>query len=361
MRYDGRLRRRPWAIGVALSVALVAAGLATVLTISHHPPAGTSASAAIAQLDTDKVVRTEITNVDQVSGTLGYSGTHSIIAGMPGTLTALPAAGAVLKRGDVVAEVDGVPEYLFYGTRPEWRTLQDGVPPGADVYELDENLIALGDGRGLAPSNTFGSSAIAAVKRWQRALGVTANGVVQLGTVAYMPGSVRVSTHQMEPGANVGPGAALADATDTIRTVAVALDTAKESEVKLGDTVDVQLPSGAHTPASVSAIAQIITPSTGNGGGDSTVAVTITVPDQGALGSLDGAPVTVSITTASAKGVLAVPITALVVDPDGSYAVDVVRAGTTRRVKVSTGLFTDTLVEVEGNLNEGDTVIVAST
>lgn len=354
------MRRPPWVIGVAISVVLAAAGLVTVLTIAHRTPGGTPVSAALASVGTDKVVRMDLTNVDQVSGTLGYSGSHTINAGTQGTLTALPAAGTVLKRGDVVAEVNGVSEYLFYGTRPEWRTLQSGVVPGPDVYELDQNLIALGYGGGMSPSNTFGGKDVAAVKRWQHALGVTADGVVQLGSVTYLPGSVRISTHHAEPGATVGPGAPLADATDPVRVVTVALDTAKESEVKVGDTVDVQLPSGAHTPGSVTAIAQTITPPSGNGD-NSSVAVTVTVPDQGALGSLDGAPVTVSITTASAKGVLAVPITALVVEPDGSYAVDVVRGGTSHRVKVSTGLFTDTLVQVSGELQEGDTVIVAST
>ena len=360
MSADGAVRRRSWVIGATVCVALAGTGLGTVLMISHHPSAAASASAALAAVGTDKVVRMDLTNVDQVSGTLGYSGSHIIGAGAPGTLTALPPEGTVVKRGNVVAEVDGVPEYLFYGTRPEWRTLQLGVASGPDVYELDQNLIALGYGGGMAPSNSFGADDVAAVKRWQHALGVTANGVVQLGSVTYLPGSVRISTHHAEPGASVGPGAPLADATDPTRAVAVALDTAKESEVKVGDTVDVQLPSGAHTPGSVSAIAQTITPATGNGG-NSTVAVTVIVPDQGALGTLEGAPVTVSITTASAKGVLAVPITALVVEPDGSYAVDVVRAGTARRVKVTTGLFTDTLVQVAGDLNDGETVIVAST
>jgi hypothetical protein len=142
--------------------------------------------------------------------------------------------------------------------------------------------------------------------------------------------------------------------------VTVPLDTAKEGEVKVRDTVDVQLPSGATTPGTVSNIAQVITPATGNGSG-TTVAVTIDVPDQGALGTLQGAPVTVNITTASAKAVLAVPINALVVSADGSYGVDAVTRGTTHRVKVTTGLFTDSLVQVDGALHEGDVVVVAAT
>jgi multidrug efflux pump subunit AcrA (membrane-fusion protein) len=69
----------------------------------------------------------------------------------------------------------------------------------------------------------------------------------------------------------------------------------------------------------------------------------------------------VNITVATAANVLAVPITALVVNPDGSYAVDVVSNGATHRVTVTTGLFTDTDVEVTADLHEGDTVVVAST
>jgi hypothetical protein len=331
-----------------------------VNAFSHPASAVTANTSASNGTGTATVTRTDLSNVDQVSGTLDYTGSYTISAGAAGTLTALPASGTVLKRGDVVAEIAAVAEYLFYGARPEWRALQLGVSDGPDVYQLDQNLIALGYGGGMSPSNTFTSRDQAAVKRWQTALGQTANGDVALGAVVYMPGPVRVGTHHVEPGAQVGPGAPLAAATTPSRSVTVPLDTAKESEVKVGDTVEVQLPSGATTSGKVGDIAQVITAATGNGGG-STVAVTITVSDQVALGTLQGAPVTVNITTASAKSVLAVPINALVVSSDGSYGVDVVAGGSAHRVKVTTGLFTSTLVQVDGDLREGDTVVVAAT
>jgi hypothetical protein len=347
------------AVIAVIGTAVVVGGTAGV-ALTHRSSPAAAASNSAAGLGTARVVKTDITNVDAVSGTLGYSGSYTITAGAQGTLTALPAAGTVLHRGDVVAEVDGVPEYLFYGTRPEWRALQAGVADGPDVYQLDQNLIALGYGHGLHPSNTFTSYDTAAVERWQAARRVTVDGIVPMGAVLYLPGPIRVGTHHQEPGAQAQPGAALADATDATRVVSVPLDTAKESEVKVGDTVAVQLPSGSSTPGRVTAIANSITPAQGQGGNDS-IAVTITVADQNALGTLEGAPVTVNITTASAQGALAVPITALVVNPDGSYAVDVVSSGTTHRVAVTTGLFTDTLVQVTGSLNVGDTVVVAST
>jgi Putative peptidoglycan binding domain len=349
-------------VGLAV-VAVAAIGL---VNLSRSGPSLTPAAASI-NVGTASVTRTTLTNVDDVSGTLGYSGSYTVSAGSPGVLTALPPAGTVVERNGIVAEVNGTSEYLFYGTRPEWRTLDAGVSDGPDVYQLDQNLIALGYGDGMTPSNTFTWYDTVAIENWQSAMGLPVTGVLQQGTVLYLPGPVRIGTHHVEPGAQVAPNAPLTDATDTTRVVSVALDTAKESEVKVGDAVTVQLPSGATTPGAVSAIANSITPpaSGGNGGsgsGDGTIAVTVAIADQTSLGSLDGAPVTVDITTASAPNVLAVPITALVVEADGSYAVDVkTKAGSTHRVKVTTGLFTDSDVQVSGTLRAGDTVVVAST
>ncbi len=83
----------------------------------------------------------------------------------------------------------------------------------------------------------------------------------------------------------------------------------------------------------------------------------------GAAGSLDEAPVTVYITTGTARGVLAVPVTALLARP-GGYVVEVVGRGNARRfVPVRPGIFDDNtgLVQVTGALAPGQRVVVAST
>jgi hypothetical protein len=80
------------------------------------------------------------------------------------------------------------------------------------------------------------------------------------------------------------------------------------------------------------------------------VAVTITLTDDSAAGTLDQAPVYVTVTTQSRKGVLAVPVTALLAQSNGDYAI-AVRSGAGRRlVVVQPGLFGDSgLVEVTGS------------
>jgi multidrug efflux pump subunit AcrA (membrane-fusion protein) len=85
--------------------------------------------------------------------------------------------------------------------------------------------------------------------------------------------------------------------------------------------------------------------------------------DPRAAGTLDQAPVTVNITTASASDALAVPVTALLAQSPGGYQVEVAGPGNTRRyVPVTTGIFDDAsgLVQVTGPLTPGERVVVAS-
>ena len=73
----------------------------------------------------------------------------------------------------------------------------------------------------------------------------------------------------------------------------------------------------------------------------------------------------VGITTASVPSALAVPVTALLAQSEGGYAVEVVRAGgTSHLVPVTLGLFDDAggLVQVTGSgLAAGQNVVVPAT
>ena len=91
------------------------------------------------------------------------------------------------------------------------------------------------------------------------------------------------------------------------------------------------------------------------------VTVDVTPTDSAATGNIDQAPVLVSITTASADNALVVPVTALLAQPAGAYAVEVVRHGIHRLVPVTLGIFDDAdgLVQVTSSgLAVGDQVVV---
>ncbi len=339
-------------------IAVASTALGLLAACGGHPadPSGAVPTS------TAPVIRTDIVSRQRLSGTLTYAGSYTVVnqAG-PGVYTSLPAPGAVLTRGQVIYRVDGRPIPLFYGDAPEWRQLSAGVADATDNYELQANLIALG----LAPSvlradNTFDWFTAQAVRSWQASLGLPQTGIVRPGDVIYMPGAIRVTAVEPAVGMFAQPGQPVLQATSTQHTVIVQLSAALESLVKVGDAVTISLPAGQTTAAAtVTSIGTVATaPSGGNQNGppqEATVTVTIALTDPSAGGGLDQAPVSVDIAGATHKAVLAVPITALLAQPDGKYAVEVVANGRRTPVIVTTGLFDDRgLVEVtSADLHEG--------
>jgi multidrug efflux pump subunit AcrA (membrane-fusion protein) len=148
----------------------------------------------------------------------------------------------------------------------------------------------------------------------------------------------------------------------------IALEAARQSEIKAGDHVVISLPDNSTTPGLVASVGRVASapPSDGgrgNSSGAPTVNVEVQPTDPAATGSLDQAPVQVQITTKVANGVLSVPVTALVGKSGGGFAVEVVRTdGRRELVAVRLGLFDSTggRVQVDGDLHEGDQVVVPS-
>jgi hypothetical protein len=142
-----------------------------------------------------------------VDGTLGYGKAFEVYDRLAGTFTWLPAVGAVIGRGGTLYRLNNLPVALMYGSVPAYRTLKSGVSDGPDVAELNQNLIELGyDPSGaITDEKHFGEATAAAVRRWQKAQGLSETGEVELGRVVFAPGarrvtSVHVSVGQDPPG-----------------------------------------------------------------------------------------------------------------------------------------------------------------
>ena len=106
-------------------------------------------------------------------------------------------------------------------------------------------------------------------------------------------------------------------ATSDRHVVTVPLDVSQQSQVKAGDKVTVTLPDGTTTPGAVSSVGTVATRSGPGGDTTTTIPVQVTLTDPQAAGTLDQAPVTVNITTATAHGALVVPVTALLAQVGG--------------------------------------------
>jgi Putative peptidoglycan binding domain len=282
--------------------------------------------------------------------------------GSTASYTQLPSPGRVVGRGQHLFAIDGQPTLLFYGATPAWRSFRAGMSPGADVAELNANLLALGYGD--LSGDAFTAATGAAIADLQRARGISPTGTLDLGSVVFEPGALRVKTVMATTGQAVQAGPLLT-ASSLQHGVSVPLDAAQQSEVKVGDRVSVVLPDNTTTPGVVSSVGKVATaPSSNASGGSSspTINVEVRLLDPRAAGHLDEAPVEVSITEQSVRHVLAVPVDALVALAGGGYAVEQVEAnGVHRLVGVRPGLFDDAqgLVQVSGKgLAVGQRVVV---
>jgi hypothetical protein len=357
-----RGRGRWVALGVVVVVAAgaVAGWGAGVFSPAASSGAGEQGAPAPA---TAAVARQNIAATTPVNATLGYAGSFPVTGHGGGTLTWLPSAGQVISQGQAVYKTgNGSPVVLLYGTVPGWRALDEGVT-GADVTQLNHDLVALGAAGSAEISaagwDYFSAETVAGVAKLQSALGISSpSGSLSLGQVVFEPGALRVSRVRGSLG---GPasGPVLA-ATSDRHVVTIPLDAAMQSQVTAGDTVTVTLPDGSSTPGTISSVGGVAAGS----GSNATIPVTVTLTDPRAAGTLDQAPVTVNITTESARNALVVPVGALLAHAPGGYDVEVAGPGNTRRyVPVTTGIFDDAygLVQVTGALTPGQRVVVPAT
>jgi peptidoglycan hydrolase-like protein with peptidoglycan-binding domain len=297
---------------------------------------------------------------------LAAAESSSALYGQSSTFTTLPAVGQIVRRGQSLYAISGTPVVLFYGPVAPWRAFASGMSAGRDVAELNANLDALGYGKGLA-GGKFTAATAAAIRALQSAHGMSPTGELLLGSAVFEPGPARVTSVTPTLGETVQPGPVLA-ITSTVRRVAIQLDAAQQAEVKVGDPVTITLPDNRTTPGKVTYVGTVATvPSSdqgGGGGGPSTptIEVGVTPSDPAATGGLDQAPVNVSITTASVKHALVVPVAALLALGGGGYAVEEIGAsGAHHLVAVDLGIFGDAsgLVQVSGaGVAAGQRVVV---
>jgi hypothetical protein len=378
-------------LAAAAVLAAIAAAGGLAVTSGAKP-----ATAALqpAPANTAQVQKRTLSATVPQDGTLTYrarsdGSPYSVINQARGTYTTLPTLGQVIHQGHVLYGVNDRPVVLLYGSTPAYRTLSAGAT-GRDVTELNTDLVALGYATPsqLRPTSaSFGSATITAVEKLQAALGVTQTGTLTLSEAVFEPTAVRVTSVSAQPGGGAQAGGTVLQGTSTTREVQVALSASQETSVAVGDKVSITLPNNQTTPGVVSSVGTVATcpSSSGSGGAGSgsaasgtdtcssansgsstpTITVDVTPSHPAATGTWDQAPVQIGITTASVPNALVVPVTALLAQSGGGYAVEVVGAGASNHlVPVALGLFDDAngLVAVTGSgLTAGQEVVVAST
>lgn len=358
---------------------LIALGAAVVIAAGAYVALRPSAAPASATNDTSvhlaAVMQGTLTSQQQLNGTVGYADSYTVANQQSGTYTALPQIGDVVKQGRPLYSVDGQAVVLLNGNTPAYRTLYAGMI-GPDVAELNADLTALGYDKGNPipkGSDTFTAATAAALDRLQSHLGLRVTGELPFGEAVFLPGSVNISSVTPSTGGKASAGQTVVQANSTALQVSAQIDAAQQSEVHVGDPASITMPDGSIQPGKVTKVAQVATTPSSSGSGSSGAApstssqveVDIAPSKSAAFHGLYNAVLNVAITTASVKDALSVPVTALLAQTGGGYAVEVVRPDGKRNVvPVHLGVFDDGegLVQVTGTgLKAGDQVVVAGT
>ncbi|RZS37754.1 multidrug efflux pump subunit AcrA (membrane-fusion protein) [Herbihabitans rhizosphaerae] len=332
---------------VAVVLLTVAGGAVAVTAfgadLGLRDPAGEPATSGPPA--TAPVIRGTLVDTRRESGKLSYGDVTPVAGRLGGTVTELAAVGSTVHRGQSLYRADNTPVVLLYGPLPAYRVLAPGTV-GADVQQFEQNLKALGY-KGFAVDDKYAEATAAAVKKWQKSLGLPETGVVELGRVVYAPGPVRVDAHKSAVGDELQPGRELLGRTGSTRVVVVELAVSAQRLARTGTPVSVTLPNGTVAGGRIARSRTIVAPGTA-ATQTTKIEVTVTVDDEQVLAGLDQASVDVAFTASRRENVLSVPVAALLALPEGGYGVQIVDGAGTRVVPVQTGMFANGRVEITG-------------
>ncbi|MEU5100952.1 MULTISPECIES: peptidoglycan-binding protein [unclassified Streptomyces] len=195
------------------------------------------------------------------------------------------------------------------------------------------------------------TSLMSAIKRWQKAVGIKPTGILDISDVVVTKSAVRVSDVLAQPGDEASGD--LMTVTATTKSVTVPVQSLDIGSIKSGQRVTVVLPDRSTAAGRVAAISTTVQgdqDDTGNAR-QTRINVTVSLDDPQAVKGIDSAPVRAQFQGESKKGVLAVPVGALLALREGGYAV---RLSGGRLVPVDTGMFAKGLVEISGHgISEG--------
>jgi hypothetical protein len=198
-------RRTRILVGLGLAAVLLVG--ASIAVLAGGGAGSTTAQAgAILGSATATVQRRDLVETDSVTGTLGYRDSRDVYNRLSGTVTWVPAAGALIKPDHVLYRVDGEGVYLFNGTQPARRAFVSGMSDGSDVLQLNTALRAMGyDPEGaIVIDRHFSEATAEAIKRWQKAHGLEKTGQIEFGRIVFQPGTRRVETVDLSLGGSAG-------------------------------------------------------------------------------------------------------------------------------------------------------------
>lgn len=334
-----------------------------VTTPSATSPAAERILRDTEELNTAEVVRRDLVDTEEFTGTLGFGDPEPLYTNTSGIVTGLlPEEGEVLDVGATLFEVNSYPVVLLRGERPMYRPFQGQMEDGPDVQQLEQALadMQIPGWEEMTVNENFTPVTEDVVQEWQNRLGVDETGMIDMGFVVFIEEPFRISAVNVSEGQQLGPQAAAFSITGQYQEIVSNIDPGDAEIVNEMDEVEVELPDGRVSPGIVSEVARVAKrlPNAQTGGlGDPTIEVIIILLDEEASARFDAAPVNWTITKEVTPNALVVPASALIATVNGGFAVEVVENGSLTLVPVEVGTFVDAFVQITaGDLEVGDLV-----
>jgi peptidoglycan hydrolase-like protein with peptidoglycan-binding domain len=228
--------RRASAAALSLVALAVGAGGGYLLASRQNDTATVTSEPV--KLSTAKVQQLDLVTYDETTATLGFTTSATVSSPIAGTVTSVVAGGDTVDAGTVVATIDGAPVVAMIGDIPSYRDLSTSSSDGADIRQLELNLVQLGfdPDHDIVIDESYDTATKTAVTAWEDSLGLTGDGKITEGELVFIPGRLLVDTISATVGGSVSAGSALVVGRQAERKYLVA--------GLAGSTIDHQSPAG---------------------------------------------------------------------------------------------------------------------
>ncbi len=340
----------PIRFGITAATLLVVGAGYLLATGDDTLPAETTDNSA-PPVVTDTVRRQTLQQSEEFTGSLGYGDQFALPGMATGTVTWVPEEESILQPGDLLYRVDNRPTYWTRGVIPMYRELSSGTT-GADVEQLQLFLQSEGFlDEDFVIDAKFGPVTRSAVKEWQDARGLEKTGRVGPEQLLFLPyEAVRVAT---APRVGEQASGGVLDVTKSDLYVSTIVNGRKKRVFEGSPTIEVRTADGSRYSATVESIEAR---QSQDAFGQQEYAIRLSFESNV---EQRAGEVKVAVIDVLADNAITVPARALVALVEGGYAVEKVGPdGTAGYVAVTIGEFADGWVEVDGDLTEGDVVVV---
>ncbi|MEM8925866.1 MAG: peptidoglycan-binding protein [Actinomycetota bacterium] len=349
------MQRRTFLIGATLIGALVALMVgAGVLSgaAKTDQAAAAEPSEASAPRPTETVKRSTLTETANTTGRVGFGAQWQAPIDAEGIVTKRHDKGTIVEPGEELIRINDKPITLANGTAPMYRTLEmvgtskSKHLKGDDVRQLQEFLLTNDhdDSGRMEADGIFGTATRNAVKAWQKNVGLEETGKVDRTHIVFSDGPLRIDD---EP--RVGATFSGLQVTAGTPQVTGEFEAKQRAFVLEGATVTLD-PDGEAVTGTIAGVESGV-----NDEGDQVVKFTVEVSRALPEGT---EKVRIKATRTLATDVTVVPVRAVLALAGGGYGLEVKTSSGTELRRVELGDLVDDVVEVTGDIDEGDEVIV---